>query len=269
MTSSAAAKETTSSRAAQESTPWTAALATTPSSRTDKSNTRPGRAPSAGPSRQLEKSTEHWRARSRSRLTAGKPLCAASACEKQAEGPCVVVESVVPTRLHDRGRRFADVEDEMPDFEENRALTRHLDADEVSRNVDQERLGLVDEAREVVVASKGLAVGREREDAVDMGDQRPVGFRDRRKSENVASVNREAAVPAVHRRGPAGRGHGRLSGSCGGEHAHQKCCARQEKDEAAHRGSPLLSGRESSRTRRRVRAGQSPRGAARARCNRR
>jgi hypothetical protein len=76
----------------------------------------------------------------------------ASGHEEGAESRRVTVEGVVLAGLDDGGARIAYVEDEMPDFEQDRALTRELDADEVARDVDQKRLRRVDEPGEVVVA---------------------------------------------------------------------------------------------------------------------
>src|SRR5438445_12576250 len=92
---------------------------------------------------------------------------------------------------------MAGVEDEVPDFEQDRALTRQVDADEVAGDVNEVGCRRVDEPREVVVAGERLAVGGEREDAVDVGDQRPVRLRDGRQLEDVASVDEKAAIPTV------------------------------------------------------------------------
>src|SRR5437764_1089584 len=87
--------------------------------------------------------------------------------EEGAEGRCVMVEGVVLARLDDGRARIADVEDEVSNFEQDRTLTRELDADQVARDVDQIGPSRIDEPREVVVAGERLAVGGEREDAVD------------------------------------------------------------------------------------------------------
>src|SRR5438477_10711624 len=129
---------------------------------------------------------------------------------------------------------MAGVEDEVPDFEQDRALTRQLDADEVAGDVNDVGRRRVDEPREVVVAGERLAVGSEREDAVDVGDQRSVRLRDRRQLEDVASVDGKAAIPTVDLWGLAGHNHRRVSSSSGCEREQQNGCAEHGKNEAAH-----------------------------------
>jgi hypothetical protein len=99
----------------------------------------------------------------------------------------------VLSRLDDRSAWIADVDDEVPDLEQDRSVPGELDGDEETRDVDQERLRGTYEAREVVVTRKRSSVRAEREDGVDVPDQRPVGLRDRRELELIASQDGEAA----------------------------------------------------------------------------